>query len=117
MRAVGVDFGGTNVRAALVDVAAGQILGGDAKETVSDKSPEGVAATVERVVKAVDPKNERAGVGVGFAGMLRGWTGVVVNAPNFGWREVDFRAALRKRVGERTEICLLYTSPSPRDRG
>jgi glucokinase len=29
---------------------------------------------------------------------------VVVNAPNFGWREVDFRALLRARVGERTEL-------------
>src|SRR5678815_868836 len=36
--------------------------------------------------------------------MLRGWTGVVVNSPNFGWREVDFRSLLRARVGERTEL-------------
>src|SRR5262249_4907732 len=38
------------------------------------------------------------------AGMLRGWSGVVVNAPNFGWREVDFRALLRGRLGERVEL-------------
>jgi glucokinase len=55
-------------------------------------------------VRIVDPQSQRVGVGVGFAGMLRGWSGVVVNAPNFGWREVDFRSALRKRVGEKCEL-------------
>jgi glucokinase len=103
MKAVGVDLGGTNCRAALVDVELGKVLA-DAKEPVVEKTPDGVAATVERVVKLVDPKGERQGVGIGFAGMLRGWTGVVVNAPNFGWREVDFRSVLRKHVGEKAEL-------------
>jgi glucokinase len=102
--AVGVDLGGTNVRAALVDVGAGRILGAEGKRPVADKRPEAVAALVEELVRSVDAGGERAGVGVGFAGMLRGWTGVVVNAPNFGWREVDFRSLLRARVGERTEL-------------
>lgn len=104
MNAVGVDLGGTNVRAALVDVERGQLIGSEAKRPVADHTPEKVAALVEEVVRAVDPKGERAGVGVGFAGMLRGFSGVVVNAPNFGWREVDFRAMLRARVGEKTEL-------------
>jgi glucokinase len=43
-------------------------------------------------------------VGVGFAGMLRGWTGVVINAPNFGWREVDLRGLLRQRLGAKLEV-------------
>jgi glucokinase len=104
VKAVGVDFGGTNVRAALVDVKRGEFIGTDAKLPVLDKQPERVAATIADIVRAVDPNNERVGVGVGFAGMLRGWTGVVVNAPNFGWREVDFRSILRRHVGERTEL-------------
>ena len=45
----------------------------------------------------------RASVGIGFAGMLRGWTGVVANAPNFGWREVDFRGLLRAALGPAVE--------------
>jgi glucokinase len=104
MKAVGVDFGGTNVRAALVDVERGELVGAEAKMPVRGKQPEEVASTVEELVKKVDPGAERYGVGVGFAGMLRGWTGVVVNAPNFGWREVDFRSELRRRVGERCEL-------------
>jgi glucokinase len=101
--AVGVDLGGTNVRAALIDTSDGRLLT-ETKAPVADKGPEAVAELVEGVVKKVDPEERRAGVGIGFAGMLRGWTGVVVNAPNFGWREVDFRKLLRARVGDRTEL-------------
>ncbi len=37
--------------------------------------------------------------------MLRGWTGVVVNAPNLGWREVPFRALLEQRLaGDTIEL-------------
>jgi len=102
--AVGVDLGGTNVRAALIDTSTGTFVGAEAKAPVTEKAPEAVATLVAQVVEKVDPERRRAGVGIGFAGMLRGWTGVVVNAPNFGWREVDFRSQLRARVGARTEL-------------
>jgi glucokinase len=102
-RAVGVDLGATNARAALIEVESGKILA-ETKQPWTDRAPATVAAIVGRVVAEVDPKAERAGVGVGFAGMLRGWTGVVVNAPNFGWREVDFRSLLRAQVGEKCEL-------------
>ncbi|MGZ3426374.1 MAG: ROK family protein [Polyangia bacterium] len=103
MRAVGVDLGATNARAALVEVETGKILV-ETKMPWTDRAPETVAAIVGSVVREIDPKNERVGVGIGFAGMLRGWTGVVVIAPNFGWREVDFRSMLRAQVGERCEL-------------
>ncbi|MGZ3405445.1 MAG: ROK family protein [Polyangia bacterium] len=103
MRAVGVDLGATNARAALVEVETGKILV-ETKMPWTDRAPETVAAIVGSVVREIDPKHERVGVGIGFAGMLRGWTGVVVIAPNFGWREVDFRSMLRAQVGERCEL-------------
>jgi glucokinase len=109
--AVGVDLGATNARAALVDVGAGKIVRETKQpwpETTSvgqdGRSPSTVAMIVGQCVREVDGGNQRAGVGVGFAGMLRGWTGVVVNAPNFGWREVDFRSLLRAQVGDACEL-------------
>jgi glucokinase len=104
VRTVGVDLGGTNVRAALVDPERGVIVGNEVKRPVADKRPEAVADLVADVVRAADPQNERSGVGVGVAAMLRGFTGVVVNSPNFGWREVDFRSLLRARLGEAVEL-------------
>lgn len=103
--AVGVDLGGTNGRAARVDLETMQILD-EAKEPVPEdgRAPEAVADLVARLVAKVDPEGKREGAGVGFAGMLRGWSGVVQNAPNFGWREVDFRALLRARIDPRVEL-------------
>jgi glucokinase len=102
--AVGVDLGATNARAALVDVGGGVIVRETKQPWPSGVIPEVAASIVGRAVAEVDPERRRVGVGVGFAGMLRGWTGVVVNAPNFGWREVDLRSLLRGEVGERCEL-------------
>lgn len=101
-RAVGVDLGGTHARAALVDVETGTVVGADTKAKVLDKQPERVAELVAEVVSKVDPERERVGIGIGFAGMLRGWTGVVTNAPNFGWREVAFRQILQNALEARS---------------
>lgn len=101
--AVGVDLGGTNCRAALVDVEAGRILE-EVKEPVTDKAPAQVAELVRATVQRLPGSDGRKGVGVGFAGMLRGWSGVVANAPNFGWREVNLRALLRERLGTQVEL-------------
>jgi glucokinase len=103
--AVGVDLGGTNGRAARIDLETMTVLE-EAKEPVpaEGRAPEAVADLVARLVQKVDPEGKRAGAGVGFAGMLRGWSGVVQNAPNFGWREVDFRALLRARIDPRVEL-------------
>jgi glucokinase len=103
--AVGVDLGGTNLRAALINLGENGTLIRDVKiPRPPDQLPERMADHVADLVKQVDPEGLRSGVGVGFAGMLRGWTGVVVNAPNFGWREVDLRGLLRARLGQRVEL-------------
>ena len=101
--AVGVDLGGTNVRAALVDLAGGGVIITEVKSPVDDHRPEAVADLVAAEVRRVDPTG-RYGVGIGFAGMLRGWSGVVANAPNYGWREVDLRGLVRARLGPAVEI-------------
>ena len=64
--AVGVDLGGTNARAALIDTSTGTVVGNEAKAPVTDKDPAKVAALVETVVRAVDPEARRHGVGIGF---------------------------------------------------
>lgn len=98
-RAIGVDLGATNLRVALVDPPerARELrveLGGDTW-------PESVADRLAAAVAEVAPDAPGTPVGVGVAGMLRGHTGVVANAPNLGWRDVDFRALLRARLPDR----------------
>jgi glucokinase len=95
--AVGVDHGGTNLRAALVDTSVGTVLAED-KRAHLDRSPEAIASSLIDAVRTVDPDRRRGGVGIGIAAMLRGWTGVVIKAPNLGWTEVAFRALLEERL-------------------
>ena len=94
---VGIDLGGTNMRAALVSTKDGKLLT-QAKHKLSDRSPDAIAAALVGLVNEVDPERKRDGVGVGIAAMLRGWTGIVVNAPNLGWREVAFRELVKKAL-------------------
>lgn len=96
--AIGIDLGGTNARAAVVDTDTGEIVAAH-KEPLRDRSPERVVEVVRHVVleataaAGLAPAN--AGVlGVGVAGQVLGSTGLVLNAPNLGWRDVAFGAML-----------------------
>ncbi|MFT3913662.1 MAG: ROK family protein [Anaeromyxobacteraceae bacterium] len=99
--AIGVDLGGTNARAAVVDADTGEIVSAH-KEPLHDRAP----LSVVRVVKgAVEQAARSAGipvagsVGVGVAGQCLGRTGVVLNAPNLGWRDVAFGDLLSVALG------------------
>ncbi len=96
--AVGVDLGGTNMRASLVDVEAGTLLS-EEKLKLTDYAPEVVASSLAGLVQKVDPERKRVGVGVGIAALLRGWTGVVIVGPNLGWHEVAFRSLVENALG------------------
>lgn len=97
--ALGVDLGGTHVRAAIVDRESGAVAYA-VKETHADKSPEAVVASIAH---ATDAATKLAGIvgrlscGVAVAGQLRG--DVVTVAPNLGWREVPFGLLLAAKLG------------------
>lgn len=101
--ALGVDLGGTNVRAAIVDANSGEIVAAH-KEPLRDRAPSRV---VEVVAHAVQESTAAAGigpgaigrVGVGVAGQCLGKTGVVLNAPNLGWRDVPLGGLLHDALG------------------
>jgi glucokinase len=106
--ALGVDLGATNARAAVVDRDAGEIVSSH-KAQHKDRSP---AAVVEAVAHAVLEAVEGHGrtpasfgrVGVGVAGQCLGRTGVVLNAPNLGWRDVPFGELLAARLAAPVRI-------------
>jgi glucokinase len=106
--ALGVDLGGTNVRAAAIDAGTGEIVAAH-KESLSDRTPPRV---VEAIVRALGEAGATAGlppgrvdqVGVGVAGQCLGSTGVVLNAPNLGWRDVPFGALLSAALGAPVKV-------------
>jgi len=111
---LGVDLGGTNARAAVVDSDSGEIVAAH-KEPLRDRSPPAVVEVVRHaLVEAADAaaiSTSSAGrVGVGVAGQCLGATGVVMNAPNLGWRDVSFgdllSAALAVPVRVRNDLAV-----------
>lgn len=101
--ALGIDLGGTNARAALVDPESGQILAAR-KAPLSDRAPEAVAAAVAAVAREAAAAGGLSpaalgSAGVGVAGQCLGSSGVVLNAPNLGWRDVPFGAMLARALG------------------
>jgi glucokinase len=101
--AIGVDLGGTNARAAVVDVDSGEIVAAH-KEPLRERDPVRVVEVVrhalaEAASAASVPVSVAGSVGVGVAGQCLGATGVVLNAPNLGWRDVPFGELLKGAVG------------------
>ncbi|HEU4384176.1 MAG TPA: ROK family protein [Anaeromyxobacteraceae bacterium] len=101
--ALGIDLGGTNVRAALVDPQSGRIVAAH-KSALSDRAPEAVAqaaaaAARDAAAQAGAALAQLHGAGVGVAGQCLGASGVVLNAPNLGWRDVPFGALLTRALG------------------
>lgn len=101
--ALGVDLGGTNARAALVDRDSGRVVA-TAKQGWTDRAPEVVVRETAALISALTAEHGfgAGAVGVGFAGMLRG--GRVVNAPNLGWRDVDFGQELEQALGRQVTL-------------
>ncbi len=105
---LGVDLGGTNARAAVVDADTGEVVAAH-KEPLHDRAP---GAVVEVVRHALVAAASAAGispaasgqVGVGVAGQCLGATGVVINAPNLGWRDVAFGDLLAAALGARVKV-------------
>lgn len=101
-RTIGVDLGATNLRAALVDLDAA-VLVAEERVKLDDRSPEAVATRLVELVRAVGGEGP-VPVSIGVAAMLRGFTGIVENAPNLGWRGVDFATLVAERLGRRVEL-------------
>ncbi|HIC89666.1 MAG TPA: ROK family protein [Anaerolineae bacterium] len=97
---VGVDLGGTQIRAAISD-AEGHIYRKEAALTEAEEGPEAVLqriqALIEQVVADTDWEQIRA-IGVSAPGPLNPWTGVIIQAPNLpGWHNVPLRDILMER--------------------
>ena len=98
---IGVDLGGTKIATALVD-GEGRVL---ARTSCLTEAQDGVQKVLERMYGTVDDVlteagidvGQLAGIGIGSPGPLDFKTGVVLNAPNLGWRNVPLGELFRQR--------------------
>ncbi len=101
--AVGVDLGGTGIKAALVERGAG--LRGERKiPTEAERGPKHVLGRIARLVQELSaeaPGEGIDGVGIGSPGAINWARTTVSYPPNLpGWETVDVREALRQRCGK-----------------
>ena len=97
MHALGVDIGGTGIKAAPVDVAAGRLLAERQKiDTPHPATPDAVATVVAGLVKSFTWSGP---VGITFPGVVT--DGVTRTAANVdaGWIGLDARALLGQATG------------------
>ena len=100
---IGVDMGGTKILSAVID-AEGNILG---TAKVSTKAGRGAVSVIDRIANCIQRAVDKSGVdaasiqavGIGAPGPLDPATGVVIFAPNLGWRDVPLKTELEARTG------------------
>lgn len=105
--ALGVDFGGTKVLAAVVDLETGRVVGTGKKKTRPDDGPDELMGRIYETGEAalrearLGKKDGIVGIGVGIAGQVDTARGVLLGAPNLSQSTVDLPMAdlLSQRFG------------------
>ena len=103
---IGVDLGGTHLRAARVDLQTGRLTGLLKIDTQANRGPEVVlerlVGLVQRVIaESGIPSSEINGVGIGIPGLVdleRGRALLLPNIPG-NWKEIPFAAIVSQGVG------------------
>ena len=108
---VGVDLGGTNVVVGGIPEAGGAPYALASDRTHVQQGPEAVVALIAAMIQRciaetqrVEPAAVVVGVGIGAAGPLDRSKGVVIIAPNLGWRDVPLRDRVAAAVGLPTTL-------------
>jgi len=98
MKAIGVDLGGTNIKAAVVDDKKG-IIEQVTTPTQANLGKEHLLNRISETVKDLVKKNEIIGIGLGLPGMVSKDQTTVRNPPNLpGWIEVNAAEEISKRT-------------------
>lgn len=100
--AVGIDLGGTQVRAALVDTH-GQVLARAALRTDAEGGPRAVLQQIQQLVAETTQGmaySDLRGVGVSAPGPLDAQAGIILGIPTLaGWTDVPLVAWLQQALG------------------
>ncbi len=88
---VGVDIGGTGIKAALVDVKAGELVGERLRvETPPGGRPKDIAEVVRNLIETLDPKGVAKSVGICFPAVVQ--HGVTLSAANVSKEWINLHA-------------------------
>lgn len=98
MKAIGVDLGGTNIKAAVVDQETG-IIEQVTTPTQAKLGREHLLDRISETIKGLIKKNEIVGIGMGLPGMVSQDQTTVKSPPNLpGWDIVNVSEEIEKRT-------------------
>ncbi len=102
----GCDLGGTNIKAGLVDVEAGEILISDSTPTKARQGPEAVLSRIANLIsdlidKSAIKKEQIGGVGISAPGVIDLETNTTKFLPNLfsEWRDIPVGDWINKQLG------------------
>lgn len=106
---IGFDLGGTKMLSAGFDDEL-KMLGREKKRT---KANEGTKAVVDRIIDGIEKtidKSEKSnsdlsGIGIGVPGTIDLEKGIVIEAPNLGWKDVPLKQILSDRFECEVVLC------------
>jgi glucokinase len=106
---VGLDLGGTKMLAKVFDDKFKE-LGVAKKKTEGNR---GLATGLRRMAETIEEalaaagvdKSRVKGIGVGCPGPVNAEKGIIVEAPNLGWKNAPVVASLKKAIGAPVAIC------------
>ncbi|HET9454332.1 MAG TPA: ROK family protein, partial [Gemmatimonadaceae bacterium] len=105
---IGVDLGGTKIMCGALSEDGAQHL---AMRSIPTQSEQGADVTMDRMVGLIEgvildtigqtgaTRDDFLGIGIGAPGPLDRERGIVVVAPNLGWRDFPLREVIHSRVG------------------
>jgi len=102
---VGIDIGGTGIKAALVDVKAGELVGERLRvETPEGGRPNDIAEVVRNLIETLDPKGIAKSVGICFPAVVQ--HGVTLSAANVSqdWINLNADKLFTKVVGREVHL-------------
>lgn len=105
---VGVDLGGTAIKVGICN-QEGQLLQTYEGPTETSKGVDTVISNIEKYVRHIVEQSpyswdQLAGVGAGVAGFTNIREGIIIFAPNVGFKDVPIRALLEERLGKPVKI-------------
>ncbi|MBG9733572.1 ROK family glucokinase [Paenibacillus alvei] len=105
---VGVDLGGTAIKVGICN-AEGKLLHTFEGSTEVAKGPDTVMDNIEKYVRLIVEQSpydwsQVAGVGAGVAGFTNVKEGIIILAPNVGFKDVPIRSILEERLGKPVKI-------------
>lgn len=101
---VGVDLGGTSIKAGLVDSRTG-LIRSVANPTEALEGPEHVLDRVAQTIRELDPEHGYVGIGIGSPGAVNLARTTISSPPNFPrWHKQNLSEALQQRLGRELPI-------------